>query len=347
MSQQTAHHPNRSDMQDIVIIGAGPVGLACGIQAAKHDLNAVIIEKGTIVNSLVGYPTHMEFFSTAELLEIGGHPFPTLNTKPTRPEALEYYRRVAAREALNLQLYERVQHVNGADEEFTVITNKGTYPCRKVIVATGFFDIPNALGVLGENLPKVTHYYREPYAYADQRVAVIGAKNSAAKAALECYHFGAEVSLIHRGDALSDKIKYWIKPDIENRIKEGSITARFNTRVTAIEPDHILLDGPEGPSKLKNDFVIAMTGYRPDFGFLETLGIDLRDDASRTPVHHEETFETNRRGMYLAGTVCGGLHTSRWFIENGRFHAAQIIRHIKTGSIEPLQLHKRYWKTAE
>lgn len=347
MSQQTAHHPNRSDMQDIVIIGAGPVGLACGIQAAKHDLNAVIIEKGSIVNSLVGYPTHMEFFSTAELLEIGGHPFPTLNTKPTRPEALEYYRRVAAREALNLQLYERVQHVEGADEDFKVITNKGTYLCHKVIVATGFFDIPNALEVPGENLPKVTHYYREPYAYAEQHVAVIGAKNSAAKAALECYHFGAEVSLIHRGDALSDKIKYWIKPDIENRIKEGSITARFNTRVTAIEPDHILLDGPEGPSKLKNDFVIAMTGYRPDFGFLETLGIDLRDDASRTPVHHEETFETNRRGMYLAGTVCGGLHTSRWFIENGRFHAAQIIRHIKTGSIEPLQLHKRYWKTAE
>lgn len=347
MPQQTAHHPNRPDMQDIVIIGAGPVGLACGIQAAKHDLNAVIIEKGTIVNSLVGYPTHMEFFSTAELLEIGGHPFPTLNTKPTRPEALQYYRRVAAREALNLQLYERVQCVEGADNAFQVITNKGTYRCRKVIVATGFFDIPNALGVPGENLPKVTHYYREPYAYAEQNVAVIGAKNSAAKAALECHHFGAKVSLIHRGDALSNKIKYWIKPDIENRIKEGSITARFNTRVAAIEPDHIRLEGPEGRSTLKNDFVIAMTGYRPDFAFLEALGIDIGDDASRTPVHHAETFETNRQGLYLAGTVCGGLHTSRWFIENGRFHAAQIIRHIKTGTIEPLQLHKRYWKTAE
>ncbi|MCY4673947.1 MAG: YpdA family putative bacillithiol disulfide reductase [Bacteroidetes bacterium] len=334
-------------MQDIVIIGAGPVGLACGIQAAKHGLNAVIIEKGTIVNSLVGYPTHMEFFSTAELLEIGGHPFPTLHTKPTRPEALQYYRRVADREALNLQLYERVQRVDGTDNDFKVITDKGTHPCRKIIAATGFFDIPNALGVPGENLPNVTHYYREPYAYTGQRVAVIGAKNSAAKAALECHHFGAKVTLIHRGKALSNKIKYWIKPDIENRIKEGSIATRFNTRVTAIEPDHILLEGPEGHSTLKNDFVIAMTGYRPDFAFLEVLGIAIKDDAFRTPVHHTETFETNRKGLYIAGTVCGGLHTSRWFIENGRFHAAQIIRHIKTGTVEPLQLHKRYWKTAE
>ena len=334
-------------MKDLVIIGAGPVGLACGIQAARHNLSAMIIEKGALVNSLVGYPTHMEFFSTAELLEIGDHPFPTLSTKPTRPEALKYYCRVAEVESLDLQLYERVQRVDGTDNNFSVVTSKGAYPCRKVVVVTGFFDIPNFLNVPGEELPKVTHYYREPYPYAGQRVAVIGAKNSAAKAALECYHYGAEVNLIHRGNSLSDKIKYWIKPDIENRIKEGSITAHFDTQVTSIEPDRLILNGPKGTFSLDNDFVIAMTGYRPDYSFLETLKITIQDDEFRTPFHHAETFETNRPGLYIAGTVCGGLRTSRWFIENGRFHAAQIMRHISTGTVEPLKLDQRYWKTAE
>ncbi len=334
-------------MQDIIIIGAGPVGLACGIEAARNNLSATIIEKGTLVNSLVGYPTHMEFFSTAELLEIGGHPFSSLNAKPTRPEALKYYRRVAAIESLDLRLYERVNCVEGVDNHFSVMTSKGSHPCRKVIITIGFFDLPNLLGIPGEDLPKVTHYYREPYAYTGQRVAVVGAKNSAAKAALECHHYGANVTLIHRGASLSDKIKYWIKPDLENRIKEGSITAYFRTEITSIEPDQLILKGPEGIFSLPNDNVIAMTGYRPDFAFLERLGITMQDDMFRTPNHHPESFETNRSGVYIAGTVCGGLQTSRWFIENGRFHATQIMHHITTGVVEPLQLEQRQWKTAE
>jgi len=334
-------------MKDIVIIGAGPVGLACGIEAARNDLSALIVDKGTLVNSLVGYPTHMEFFSTAELLEIGGHPFPTLNVKPTRPEALKYYRRVAAVESLDTRLYERVERVDGSDENFTVVTNKGSHPCRKIIVSTGFFDIPNRLNIPGEDLKKVTHYYREPYGYTGQRVAVIGAKNSAAKAALECHHYGAQVTLIHRGSGLSEKIKYWIRPDIENRIKEGSIHVHFQTLVTSIHPDHLILDGPHGRFTLNNDFVIAMTGYRPDYSFLGQLGIDTLDDCFRTPVHHSESFETNRSGIYMAGTVCGGLRTSRWFIENGRFHAQQIIRHISNGTVESMNLADRDWKTQE
>ncbi len=334
-------------MQDIIIIGAGPVGLACGIEAARNNLSATIIDKGTLVNSLVGYPTHMEFFSTAELLEIGGHPFPTLNAKPTRPEALKYYRRVAVVECLDLRFYEQVKHVDGVDNHFEVITSKGTHLCRKVIVATGFFDIPNYLNIPGEDLPKVTHYYREPYPYAGQNVAIIGAKNSAAKAALECHHYGATVTMIHRGSFLSNKIKYWIKPDIENRITEGSIDIYFDTVVNSIEDHRLNLNGPNGTFSISNDFVIAMTGYRPDYHLLNTLGIKYQDDSFMTPVHDPETFETNRAGLYMAGTVCGGLRTSRWFIENGRFHAKQIMRHISTGSVLPMNLSERPWKTLE
>ncbi|MCY4172415.1 MAG: YpdA family putative bacillithiol disulfide reductase [Bacteroidetes bacterium] len=334
-------------MKDVIIIGAGPVGLACGIEAARNHLSATIIDKGTLVNSLVGYPTHMEFFSTAELLEIGDHPFPTLNTKPTRPEALKYYRRVAVVESLDLRFYELVKQVDGVDNHFEVITSKGTYLCRKVIVATGFFDIPNYLNITGEELPKVTHYYREPYAYAGQNVAVIGAKNSAAKAALECHHYGANVTMIHRGSFLSNKIKYWIKPDIENRIKEGSINIHYDTVVESIEPDRLTLNGPNGKFSIANDFVIAMTGYRPNYDFLNTLGIATENDSFQTPIHDPETFETNRDGLYIAGTVCGGLRTSRWFIENGRFHAQQIMRHISTGSVSPMNLSEQPWKTLE
>jgi len=334
-------------MQDIIIVGAGPVGLACGVEAARNNLSATIIDRGTLVNSLVGYPTHMEFFSTAELLEIGGHPFPTLNAKPTRPEALKYYRRVAIVESLDLRFYEEVNNVEGSNDHFEVVTNKDTYLCRNVIIATGFFDIPNHLNIPGEELSKVTHYYREPYLYAGQNIAVIGAKNSAAKAALECHHYGAKVTMIHRGNSLSDKIKYWIKPDIENRIKEGSIDIYFDTVVESIAPDRLFLHGSNGKFSIANDFVIAMTGYRPDYDFLNTLGIDLQDDPFLTPVHDPETFETNRAGMYMAGTVCGGLRTSRWFIENGRFHAQQIMRHISKGSVSPLNLSERPWKTLE
>ena len=334
-------------MLDVVVIGAGPVGLACGIEATRKGLNTVLVDKGALANSLVGYPLHMEFFSTAELLEIGGHPFPSLRIKPNRTEALQYYRRVAKREKLNMRLYERVLGVEGADEAFTVNTEKASLHCRKVIVVTGFFDVPNKLGVPGEELSKVTHYYREPYAYAGQNVAVIGAKNSAAIAALECHHYGAKVTLIHRGTKLSPRIKYWILPDLTNRIKEGSITALLGTQVKKITNESLVVEGQDGITTIPNDYVLAMTGYRPDYGFLRTLGIAIDDDPAQTPHHDSETFESNRAGMYMAGTVCGGLRTSRWFIENGRFHARQIMQHILTGRVEPQHLEKRQWKTAE
>ena len=334
-------------MYDIVIVGAGPVGLACGIEATRQGLKTVIVDKGALVNSLVGYPLHMEFFSTAELLEIGGHPFPSLRIKPTRTEALQYYRRVAKQEKLNLRLYERVLRVDGECGDFSVVTEKGQLPARNVIVVTGFFDVPNRLHVPGEDLPKVTHYYREPYAYAGQNVAVIGAKNSAAIAALECHHYGAKVTMIHRGSKLSERIKYWIRPDLTNRINEGSITSLLNTTVKEITPTTLIVRGPDGTEELPNDYVLALTGYRPDYPFLRTLGIAIGNDPARTPEHDSESFETNRAGMYLAGTVCGGLRTSRWFIENGRFHARQILQHIQTGSVDPQNLEKRRWKTAE
>jgi len=334
-------------MLDVVIIGAGPVGLCCGIEAGRRGLDALVVDKGALVNSLQEYPINMEFFSTPELLEIGGHPFPTLRYKPTRQETLEYYRRVSVEEKLNLRLYERVLRVDGQDGAFEVVTQRGRIACRKVVVATGFFDVPNRLGVPGEDLPHVSHYYREPFPYAYQRVAVIGAKNSAAKVALECYRHGAIVTLIHRGSALSDRIKYWIKPDLENRIREGSITALFDTTVVSIEPRRLILQRPERQMVLKNDWVLAMTGYRPDYTLLKALGIAIGNDDAHTPQHEKESFETNRPGLYLAGTVCGGLRTSRWFIENGRFHAAQIMDHIVHGHVQPLELQQRAWKTAE
>ncbi|MEM8598553.1 MAG: YpdA family putative bacillithiol disulfide reductase [Bacteroidota bacterium] len=312
---------------DVLIVGAGPIGLACGIEAKRHGLTARIVEKGGLVNSLIGYPTNLEFFSTPELLEIGGHPLPTANYKPHREETIDYYQNVAQQEALDVRLYERVEHVEGRDGAFEIVTSKGTHHARKVVVATGFFDHPNSLGVPGEALPKVTHYFKEPYPYAGQRVAVVGAKNSAAKVALDCYRHGAEVTLLVRGPAISDSVKYWIKPDLENRIKEGSIRAFFDTTVTAIEPDAVHLQTPEGARVIGNDFVLAMTGYRPDFRFLGVLGV-LLDGDRRIPQHDPDTMESNRAGLYLAGTVCGGLNTSRWFIENGRVHAAQIMAHV-------------------
>ena len=321
-------------MRDVIIIGAGPVGLACGIAARRNDLDALVIEKEALVNSLVGYPTNMEFFSTPELLEIGEHPFPTKGYKPTREEALDYYRRVADAEELDTRLYEPVVNLRGEDGGFEVETNQATYPCRKVVVATGFFDVPNRMGIPGEDLGKVTHYYKEPFPYAHQDVAVIGAKNSAAKAALHCFRHDARVTLIVRGPAISGSVKYWLKPDLENRIAEGSIAAHFNTTVEAISEKKIHLQTPDGPADLKNDWVLAMTGYRPDYDLLNNLGIAISDDVDCTPVHDAETFETNRSGLYMAGTVCGGLNTSRWFIENGRFHAQRVMEHIAT-HLEP------------
>jgi thioredoxin reductase (NADPH) len=289
----------------------------------------------------------MEFFSTPELIEIGGHPFPVQGYKPAREEAIEYYRGVAAREELAIRLYERVVGVRRLKDDFTVVTNRGEHSARRIVVAIGFFDVPNRLGVPGEDLPKVTHYYREPYGYVRQQVAVIGAKNSAAKAALDCYRHGAQVTLVVRAPALSDKIKYWIKPDLENRIRDGSIRAYFDTAVDAISDVSLVLRTRGGLEEIPNDWVLAMTGYRPDYGFLEALEIGIADDANRTPLFDEATFETTRAGIYLAGTVCGGYHTSRWFIENGRFHARQIVKHITEGRAEAIAFDAMHWKTEE
>jgi thioredoxin reductase (NADPH) len=334
-------------MIDVVIVGAGPVGLACAIEARRARLSALVIDKGTLVNSIVGYPARMEFFSTPELIEIGGHPFPVQGYKPAREEAVEYYRGVAAREQIPLRLYERVLDVQGGSGRFTVVTDKGEIRAGHVILSTGFFDLPNRLEVPGEDLPKVTHYYREPYGYVGQQVAVIGAKNSAAKAALDCYRHGAAVTLIVRNAGLSEKIKYWIKPDLENRIRDGSIRAFFETTVAEVRPTSLLLRTPQGEQEIANDWVLAMTGYRPDYAFLERLGLAIRDDAYRTPVFDETTFETSRPGIYLAGTVCGGLQTGRWFIENGRFHARQIVQHIVGARVEPVPFDAIHWKTQE
>lgn len=334
-------------MVDVVIIGAGPVGLACAIEAKREGLDALVIEKGALVNSIVGYPTNMEFFSTPELIEIGNHPFATTAYKPTREQALEYYRRVAETENLSVRLYERVERIDGERGAFTVVTNRGEVKAAQVVIAIGFFDQPNLMDVPGEDLEKVTHYYKEPYPYAHQKVAVVGARNSAAKAALDCYRHGADVTLIVRAPTLSEKIKYWILPDLKNRIKEGSITALFSTIVTEIREREIALQTADGERVIENDWVLAMTGYHPDYTFLEKLDIGLQDDAFRTPIYDEASFQTSRPGIYLAGTVCGGYRTSRWFIENGRFHARQIIQHIARGESRPLDFAGRHWKTAE
>ena len=329
------------------MIGAGPVGLACAIEAQRHGLSARVIDKGTLVNSIVGYPVNMEFFSTPELIEVGGYPFPVHGYKPTREQAIEYYRGVAGRERLDIRLYERVLSVDGTRDDFSIATDKGRHRARRVVVVTGFFDQPNLLNAPGEHLPKVTHYYREPYQYVGQRVAVIGARNSAAKAALDCYRHGADVTLVVRGAALADTVKYWIRPDLENRIREGSIRAHFSTVIEEIRPSSLVLRDPVGTREIDNDWVLAMTGYRPDFQFLESIGITFAEDGFRTPEYDPTTFETKRRGVYIAGTVCGGYRTNRWFIENGRFHAQQIARHIAGERTEPIPFDAIHWKTEE
>lgn len=314
-------------MTDAVIVGAGPTGLACGIELKKLGLDAVLIDKGCVVNSLYNYPTNLVFFTTPELLEIGGLPMTSLNEKPNRTEALKYYRRCADYFGLRIRQYERVLDVEGSDGAFTVVTEKARIETRKVILATGYYDIPNRLGVPGEDLEKVIHYYKEPHPYYDHDVLVVGAKNSAAIAALELHWTGARVTLVHRGAGISDKVKYWIKPNIENRIKSGEIRAYFQSRVVEILPECVRLQTPEGPVSLKNDFVFAMTGYRPDFEFLEAQGVRL-DSATGRPVVNPDTYESERAGLYLAGVIVAGVHTNEIFIENGRFHGEAIARDI-------------------
>ncbi|MBM3759108.1 MAG: YpdA family putative bacillithiol disulfide reductase [Acidobacteria bacterium] len=314
-------------MLDAVVIGAGPTGLACGIELGKRGLKAVLIEKGCVVNSLYNYPTNLVFFTTPELLEIGGIPMTAMNEKPTRNEALKYYRRVADHYKLDIRQYELVERVEGSDGNFVVHSSKDSYACRKVIFSTGYYDLPNYLNVPGENLPKVIHYYREPHPYYNSDVLVVGAKNSAALAALELWWTGARVTLVHHGPGIHNHVKYWIKPNIENRIKNGEIPAYFNSSLREILPGEVVLDTPEGEVRLKNDFVFAMTGYHPDFDFLGAHGIHLNPE-TRRPNLNAETFETERPGMYLAGVLVAGVFTNEVFIENGRFHGEKIAESI-------------------
>ena len=304
---------------DAVVIGAGPTGLACGIELKQRGISTVLIEKGCVVNSIYNYPTHMVFFTTPELLEIGNLPMTSLNEKPGRTEALKYYRRVAEHYGLDIRQYERVLSVEGEDGDFKVRTSRANYQARKIVLATGYYDLPNMLGVPGEELDKVIHYYKEPHPYYNHDVIVIGAKNSAAIAALELYWTGARVTLIHRGSWVSDRIKYWIKPNIENRLKNGEILSYFNSQVVEIHPKSVLVETPEGTVTLKNDFVFALTGYHPDLEFLASMGIRLEPSTER-PRTNPDTLESDRPGIFLAGVIVAGMHTNEIFIENGRFH---------------------------
>ena len=313
---------------DIVIIGGGPIGIACGLEAQKKGLSYLILEKGPIVNSLYNYPVNMQFFSSSERLEIDEIPFISKEAKPSRIEALEYYRRIATSNNLNIHLFEKVENVAKNDDFFSVKTSKDTYQAKNVIVATGFYDIPNKLGIPGEELAKVAHYYKDPHFYAGQKVAVVGASNSAIDAALECWRKGAEVTLVIRGKSVGDRVKYWVRPDVINRIEEGSIKAYYNANITQITATTLDIKTDQKEITIVNDFVLALIGYRPNFTFLEKMGIRLSDNEKRIPTYHEETMETNVKGIFLAGVICGGMETHNWFIENSRIHAKMIVKTI-------------------
>jgi len=325
----------------IIIIGGGPIGLACALEAEKANLDYLILEKGCLVNSLYNYPANMTFFSTSERLEIGGIPFVSNNAKPTRPEALEYYRRVALSNQVNIHLFETVIDVNrkatanspaGKEKIYEVETSKDVYTADYIIIATGFYDIPYKLNVPGEDLPKVTHYYKDPHFYAFQKVIVVGANNSAVDTALETFRKGAEVTLVIRGDQIGERVKYWVRPDIVNRINEGSIKAYFNSTVKEIRKDEVDILTAQGVVSIANDWVLAMTGYQPNLNFLKRLGIRLSDDAVMKPTYDESTYETNVKNVFIAGVICGGMNTHRLFIENSREHAQRVIRTVKARS---------------
>jgi thioredoxin reductase (NADPH) len=317
----------------LIIIGGGPIGIACALEARKRNIDYLILEKGALVNSLYNYPVNMTFFSTSERLEIGGVPFVSNNPKPTRNEALEYYRRVASDNHVNIHLFEEVTSINripSVNEElcYEVETNKTKYKAGYSIISTGFYDIPYLLNVPGENLPKVKHYYKDPHYYAFQNVIVVGAQNSAVDAALETWRKGAKVTIVIRGPEVGQRVKYWVRPDIENRIKEGSIKAFYNSRIIAIREKEVEIETPEGRVTLENDWVLALTGYQPNLPFLRKIGIELCNDDSCKPTYNEETHETNQKNIYLAGVICGGMNTHRLFIENSREHAVRILEDI-------------------
>ncbi len=312
----------------VIIIGSGPIGLATAIQLKKKNIPALVIERGCLVNSIYHYPVNMTFFSTSEKLEIGNVPFISHGPKPTRQEALEYYRRAAEHYDLNINLYEKVLSISGNDGNFKVVTDKNEYKAAKVILATGFYGKPKLMNVPGEDLPKVLHYYDDPHRYAWQNLLVVGGGNSAVDAALETWRRNANVSILLRGGELKETVKYWVKPDIENRIKEGSIRAFYHSQLLEVREDEVDIQTPDGKITLENDFVLAMTGYEPHYDLMNQLGIELTDDERKMPVYDEETLETNRKGVYVAGVVCGGMDTSSLFIENSRVHASHIAESI-------------------
>ena len=317
-------------MLDLIIIGAGPIGLACGIEAEKQGLDYLIVDKGTLVNSIYHYPLNMTFFSTSDKLEIGNVPFISHNTKPTRAEALEYYRRVTTHWNLNLKLYEEITGIIKQSNSFDIQTKKGNYHTKNIVIATGFYDRPFLLNIQGEELSKVKHYYSEPHPYYGMDLVVVGAANSAVDVALETYRKGAKsVTMIIREKEIGDNVKYWARPDIINRIKEGSIQAYFEAEIKAITEKEVHFQDKKGMHRIANDFVLAMTGYEPNFKLLEDLGVQFHQDQYRTPIYDELSMETNIQGVYLAGVVCGGYKTNKWFIENSRVHAPLIIKSIK------------------
>jgi thioredoxin reductase (NADPH) len=335
MSERHAHPET---ITDLLVIGAGPTGLACAIEAQRAGFTAILIDKGCLCNSLFHYPSNMIFFTTPELLEIGDMPFPSPNQKPSRDEALEYYRKVAEHYNLDIRQYETVQRVTGADGNFTVHTTDRfgrplSHRARKLVVATGYYDLPNYLNIPGEDLSKVFHYYHDPHPYFGLDVLVIGGKNSAAIAALDLWRHGARVTLVHRGSEMHRHVKYWILPDINNRIKNGEITAFFSSTVERITEDEVTLLTPEGERTLPNHFVFALTGYRPDFEFLEALGVKLDENNDRCPACDPATLESNIPGIYLAGVVVAGERTNEIFIENGRFHGKQIAADLQAKSV--------------
>ncbi|KAB1067206.1 YpdA family putative bacillithiol disulfide reductase [Tamlana haliotis] len=318
----------KEEVFDILIIGGGPIGIACALECKKRNWNYLVIEKGALTNSLFNYPKNMTFFSTSEKLEINEIPFISNNPKPNRDEALEYYRRVTTSNQLNMHLFETVLDIEKSSETFHIRTNKAKYTAKKVIVSTGFYDIPKLLNVPGENLDKVSHYYKEAHNYALQNVVVVGASNSAVDAALEIWRKGGRVTMVIRGAQIGDRVKYWVRPDIVNRIEEGSIKAYFNAKIEAIKPDEVIINTENGYVNLPNDFVVALTGYLPNFELLENSGVLLSEDERSIPQYDSETMESNVEGLYLAGVVCGGKETHKWFIENSRIHAKLITKHL-------------------